>query len=131
MMAFRLTGDEELWEMARNIAKGNKLGDIGQYPEDTAHLNMNIDIVDANAIFAVLEIYRAVRDPAYLELARRIGNNIINYKFSRGFFVSEPDCEYVKFDAIEPLALLYLQATIEGKSELVPKFINGIGGLRK
>ncbi len=131
MMAFRLTGDEELWEMARNIARGNKLGDIGEYLGDAARLNMDIDIADANALFAVLEIYKTVKDPAYLELARRIGNNIINYKFSRGFFVSDPDCEQVNFDTIEPLALLSLQAAIEGKSELVPKFINGMGRLRQ
>ena len=117
--------------MARNIARGNKLGDIGEYLGDAARLNMDIDIADANALFAVLEIYKTVKDPAYLELARRIGNNIINYKFSRGFFVSDPDCEQVNFDTIEPLALLSLQAAIEGKSELVPKFINGMGRLRK
>jgi hypothetical protein len=53
-------------------------------------------------------------------MARRIGDNIINNQFHKGFFVPSKKHIYTRFDCFEPLALLHLYATFKSKTGSVP-----------
>lgn len=124
---FLLTSEPELWKMARGIAKYNTLGDLGTVPGQEVAVNLNTENHDPYVLFALLDVYGQTRHPAYLDLARRIGDNIVKYCFVNGFFLPKPNLLYANVDAIEPYALLALQATIAGTPEQVPGFVNGSG----
>ncbi|WP_162241942.1 pectate lyase [Paenibacillus sp. Leaf72] len=124
---FIQTGDESLWEAARSIAKGNGLGDMGSEPEVDAALDFSTECDDPRALYAMLDVYSTFGHSQYLEMARKIGDNIIEKQFHFGYFVPARHSKYANFDTAEPLALLALQAAIEGKQHGVPAFIDGKG----
>ncbi len=119
-MAWRLTGDPLMWETARQIGLGNRLGDIGATPGAPPALNLETDCFDADVIFALLELHEKRGDRAYLDLGGRIAQNIIDNGFVKGFFVPSARHAYAKFDAAEPLALLHVVGAMMGKRREVP-----------
>jgi pectate lyase len=119
-LAWRITGDAFMWEMARNIARGNAFGDIGASPKDEPQLKMDSDCSDSAALLGFLELHKKTGKPAYLNMARRIGDNILSTRFGEGFFVRTRKDMYVKFDAVEPLVLLHLDCAVKGRSGVVP-----------
>ena len=125
--AYRLTGDEFLWETVRSMFIGLQLGDPGVIPGKKASLNFDTDNSDPYALFALLEISRAVNNPVFLELAETIGNNILERSFYNGFFLPDDNHINANFNALEPLALLSLEAAIRGNPELVPVYSGGRG----
>lgn len=125
--AFMVTKDKSLWNMARGLAIGSGLGDIGTNPGKDIKLNMNTENDDAFSIFALIDIYQGTKNIDYLNLARKVGNNLVKNKFNRGYFTSGPNYIYASFDAIEPYALLALEAAIKGTPDKIPCFINGSG----
>jgi pectate lyase len=124
-LAYRLTGDEPMWDMARKIARGNGLGDIGESPAKPGKLNLGSDNADPVTLLAVLEMYDQAKRPAHLRLARRIGDNLLAATFNKGFFTASPDHVHAKFDDIAPLALLHLVAAIRGEPDAVPAYDGG------
>ncbi|MFH1719353.1 MAG: pectate lyase [Planctomycetota bacterium] len=120
-LAYRVTGDGFMWEMARDIARGNNFGDIGATSGDKPKLNMQTDSSDVAAVLGFLELYRKTQDSAYLNLAKRIGDNIVTDRFYKGYFVRSRKHIYAKFDAVEPLVLLHLGCAVRGKPAVVPK----------
>ncbi|MFQ5808623.1 MAG: pectate lyase [Armatimonadota bacterium] len=124
-LAYRLTGDEVMWDTARSMARGHGLGDIGEAPTKPGRLNLKTDSADPLALFAVLEMYGQARRPAYLRLARRIGDNLLAARLNKGFFTASPDHLYSSFNDITPLALLHLVAAIQGKADAVPAYNGG------
>jgi len=123
--AYRLSKDPDIWEVIRSINKGLQLGDPGAEPGKDAQMNMVTDNSNPYAIFALLEMNRATKDPAFLNLAEVIGDNILRSKFSKGFFLTARDKGNARFNVIEPLALLSLEAALRGKPELIPVFSGG------
>jgi pectate lyase len=125
--AFISTGHSEFWTLARAIAKAYSLGEIGILPGKDVDLNLGTENDDARVLFSVIDMYKYTENEGYLKLARVIGNNIVRNKYFNGYFM--PGKEYVNasFDAVEPLALLYLDAAIEGDFDKVPYFIDGSG----
>jgi pectate lyase len=102
-LGYRLTGDPFLWQMTSSIMNANTF-------EKSA---------DPSALFGFLELYRKTKDGAYLKSAQRVGNNILAAKrFRTG---------WVKFDRVEPLALLQLAATVQGRAAIVPAYNGGSG----
>jgi pectate lyase len=75
----------------------------------------------------LIDLYNTTSDSEYLKLWRVIGNNIVKTHFNRGYFTWGPTYINAQFDMIEPLALLALQAAIDGKADKVPCFIDGSG----
>jgi pectate lyase len=125
--ASMLTQDKSLWDMARSIAKGNGLGDIGTEPAKNIKLNYQTKNDDAYSVFALVDIFRQTQNSEYLNLARVVANNLVKNKFNHGYFTPGADYLYANFDAIEPYALLTLEAAIKGTPDKVPGFINGAG----
>ena len=125
--AFRLTGEPFIWQMARDIAKGNGLGDIGETSGGKPQLNMAATCSDPAALLGVLDLHRKTGRDDYLKLARRIGDNILSQRFHKGLFVASEKHLFAKFDRVEPLALLHLSAAMQGKLNLVPLYTAGGG----
>jgi len=120
-VAYRTTGDEFMWEMVRDIVLGNDFGDIGETPAHTPELQTNTTFSHAYGVFGFLELYAKTKNPAYLEMARRIGDNILSSQFHKGFFVPSKRHIYTRFDCFEPLALLHLEAAMKSKIGSVPR----------
>ncbi|MHC4324912.1 MAG: hypothetical protein ACYSUX_11645, partial [Planctomycetota bacterium] len=119
-LAYRMTGDAFMWDMARSIARGNNLGDIGVTAENKPHLPGGTDSSACAALLGFLELYKKTGKDAYLNLAKKIGDNIVANYFHKGFFVRSSRHLYSKFDALEPLALLHLYCTVKGRPASVP-----------
>jgi len=111
-MSYRTTKNDYMWEMARNIALGNGFGDIGTTPGDVPNLNTVTNCSDPYAILAFLELNRAIGENEFVDMARRIGDNILANRFWKGLFVASNKHIYSKLDAIDSLALLRLYAAI-------------------
>lgn len=119
--------DPALWGIARKIGKGLGIGDLGKEPGKDMHLVSDKDCRDAFVLFALLDLYRATSRPEYLQLARTIGNRLCLTFFHSGYFLYDPLSCYANVDAVEPLALLVLEAAIRGEFDAVPFFIGGGG----
>jgi pectate lyase len=126
--AFASTGEAALWDVVRSMAKGNGLGDLGIAPGENLDIRLGTTSDDPFCLFALLEVYRHTEDRAYLKLARVIGANIVSNRFRHGFFAPR-DSIYANIDAIEPYALLALEAATTKAYESVPGFVNGSGYL--
>ncbi len=125
VLGHRITGDPLLWETARSIGRAHGLGDLGSQPGKEAQVNLKTDNADPVALIAVLELCGTGEWPAYRELACRIGDNIVRQRFHRGFFLPSARHVNARFDALEPLALLSLEAVLRGKPEAVPRYRGG------
>ena len=117
---YRATGDPFIWQMARHITLGNGFGDIGKSPSDTPELRTETDCSHAYGLLGFLQFYEKTEKPEFLEMARRIGDNIVLNKFHKGFFVPSKKHTYTMFDCFEPLALLHLVTTLNAQTETVP-----------
>ncbi len=113
----RISGDGFLWQMARDIALGNGLGDIGEPDGSGIALNTETDNADYHTLYGLLELHRATDRNDYLLLAARVGENLLRSSFRDGFF---PRNGVAPVDDPASLALLRLVATLDGKPEQVP-----------
>ena len=125
VLGYRLTEDPILWETARAMARHQGLGDLGQKPGVEVNINWDTENADPVVLLALLDLYQAVPDEDYLALAEQIGDNIVSFRFHDGFFLPTSSHVNARFDTLEPLALLTLEAVLEGKPELVPRYNTG------
>src|ERR1017187_4329303 len=125
--AFLVAGDPTLWKMARSSSRAFGLGDIGETPGKSVQLNLATDNANAYALFSVLDLYEQTHAGEYLQLGRVIGNNIVKQYFHHGYFTPYEDTIFANINAIEPYAILALDAAIKGTPEKVPYFLNGFG----
>ena len=125
VLAYDATRDQFMWEMARRIALANGLGDIGRPDGAACRLDLDTACCDGEAVFALLELRRITGQQAFLEQARRIGDNILKERFINGFFLPGADYLYASFNAVEPLALLHLAAALRGSEQAVPDWWGG------
>ncbi|MHC4464267.1 MAG: ankyrin repeat domain-containing protein [Planctomycetota bacterium] len=120
-LAYRVTGDSFMWEMARSIARGNNFGDIGASPTDQPDIDTDTESSDPYALLGFLELYAKLQKEPFLNIASRIGDNLLSERFYKGFFVPSNEALYAKFDYLEPLALLHLDAHANGRPLSVPQ----------
>jgi len=115
-LAYNITGDKFMWEMSKDIAKGNHLGDIGAEYKSMTVLNTTTDCVNAHALLGFLSLYERTQKKPFLDIAKRIGDNILSQRFHAGFFAPSGKHIYTKFDNVESLVLLHLHAAIDQRS---------------
>jgi hypothetical protein len=125
--AYIASEDEIFWRFAKNIAKFNDLGNIGDIKGENVSLNLKTTLSDPVMIFALVDLYHAYHTEQYMDLANRIVDNIIKERFHQGYFFKNPNTTKVSFDSIDALALITLYAATVHKSEDVPAFIHGEG----
>ncbi len=121
-MAYRLTGDESHWAMARRIADYFQLGDLGQANGDRRNLRFDTAQGNRDAIYALLELHRATGDGALLRLACRVADNILKTQTDTGLFPRSKRIHARTGDE-HPLAILHLAAALEGKRSALPPAI--------
>ena len=126
-LGYRLGGEELLWDTARSIAKAYGLGDLGTRPGHGVQPNLQTTCHDPQALFGLLEIMSVSEHQGYLDLALRIGHNIVATRFRHGLFLPSEDHVNACFDSTEPLALLALDARLRGTPEAVPAYPGGRG----
>lgn len=124
-LAYKLTGDAGMWEMARQIGLELDLGDLGETPGGPARLNLQTTAADPHLIFAILDLHSAMRESACLALATRIADNLVARQFHKGFFLPSADHLFAKFDDATPLALLYLEAALRDPPVVLPPYCGG------
>jgi pectate lyase len=111
----------------RSIWRGLGLGDPGtQHSKD---INWDTNNSSPYVIFALLEWHKVWGDKGTLRLAEKVADNLLARSFHKGFFVSDEKSAIAEFDAIEPLALLALEAALKGEPEKVPVFSGGMNNL--
>lgn len=125
--AYAIDNDPLLWKVARGIANDQGLGDIGTAPGKDVKVKLDTTNSDPYAVFALLDLYSASQVADYRLLAEKIGDNIIKTRYIDGFFMASPDRQYADVDAIEPYALLALEASLRNKPQAVAPFLNGAG----
>lgn len=125
--AWTLESDASIWSVARGIAKGQGLGDIGGPGGLNPALNYTTDNSEPYAIFALIDLWQSTGLKDYLILADRIANNIIEHRRVNGFFVDDNEAEYANIDHIAPYALIALEAAFQNKPAAVAPFLNGSG----
>ncbi|MCC5937690.1 MAG: hypothetical protein JJU34_10430 [Lunatimonas sp.] len=125
-LAFRLSGDPELGETMRHMAKGFDLGDWGTWGVPP-NVNLGTQAADPLILYALLELCKASDRPEFRQLSERIGDNILYQRFRRGLFTPSADHVYASVNAVEPLSLLALEAMLLGKEDLVPAYNGGSG----
>ncbi len=125
--AYRLTGREALWDTARRIGKGLGIGDIGRAPGEAVAMNLEAPGSSPEEVFALLELYRAAPHTDYLERARLVADRMIEQRYHHGFFLPGPDHLYARFDTLEPLAIVTLDAVLRGRADRIPAHIGGRG----
>ena len=116
-IAYRLTDDAFMWEIARSIAAGNKYGDIGAGPAEKPRLSSDSTLPDPYGLLGFLELHRKTGNQAFLTMAKRIADTILADRFHKGFFVSSAQHVFCKFDAIDPLVLLHLYVVASGQTK--------------
>ena len=121
-LAYRLSGEPFLWEMARNIARGNGWGDIGQSPKNAPALRPPGTRSDPFLLFALLELHRAAASPAFLAQAEAVGQNILKQRVRGGWFVPSQRHVYCRLGNDESQALLHLSAALSGLPGALPAF---------
>jgi pectate lyase-like protein len=62
----------------------------------------------------------------YLDLGERIADNLIRQHFIHDLFVPSAKHVYTRVDALEPLALLSLEAALRGEPDRVPAYTGGV-----
>ena len=115
-LAYTQTGDERHWKTVRDIAAALDLGDLGS----DESMNPATDCSDPDVLVGLLDLYRYTKEDGYIDLALRIGDNILNDRFYNGLFLPNKNHLYAKLDAPEPLALLALAGELKGMAGLVP-----------
>ncbi len=123
--AWRLSGDEELWKTVISMLGGNNLVDFSGTRDKTFAVPAQTACDDPFVLFALLELYQGSGEGIFLELAGRIGDNMIEKRFINNLFPTGPDHCFARFDALEPLALLHLEEARGRQLASVPDFVGG------
>ncbi len=119
--AYRATSDPFMWEIIRDIARGNAFGEVGETPAEVPELRTDTTCSDVYALLGFLEVHAKTGRPDFLKMACRIADNLLGTQFHKGFFVPSKQHIYARFDCFEPLALLHLVAAMDSKAGSVPQ----------
>jgi hypothetical protein len=103
----------KLWNYLRKICRNFELGDLGMLGGYNPKLNFKTHVDDPYALITMCELYEQTKNVDYLNMARKIANNIVTNRFHRGFFVEEEYSLYSRLDSPELLSLITLDALIK------------------
>ena len=123
-ICYRQSKDRKIWETLRAMFRGNNLGDIGDQQGKSHRLNLETAEANYLLIFPLVELFKATGDRSYLALGRAIANNAFGMHFRReqGLFTPSPLHRIANLCSAEPLALLTLEAALQGRLDEVPSY---------
>lgn len=114
-----------IWQAIVSMARGLGIGELGDEPSASTILNLDTENADAITVLVLLELYQITGQESYKTMACKVGDNILERHYYKGYFLEEKDYIYNHLDRLEPLVLLTLEAVLQGKANCVPSFING------
>ncbi|HEX5126483.1 MAG TPA: hypothetical protein VFW00_07060 [Rhodocyclaceae bacterium] len=120
--AWAASGSKTLWPTVCAMARNFGLGEWNASDPQSPKVKLDTSVGDAQLLFAVLEVYKVTQAQAYLDLAKALGESLFRQRAHRGVLVPSKKHIYCRFDDAEPLALMALIATLQGKADLVPVF---------
>ncbi len=106
------------WLLLRKVCLSRGFGDIGLPNGKGRKLNLRCGWTSFQLVYAFLELYRATADRQFLQMAARIGDNILSRRTDDRCFPKE--YVYVRTGDESVLALLHLAAALAGRYTLVP-----------
>lgn len=123
LRAYTYSENTEFWDVVRGTAKTQGLGDLGTNPGENMDLNMETDSTNAVYLMGLVEIYEDTKVEAYRDLARKIGDNIVENGFQNGFLTKGKEYLYSRFEDLEAIALSALHASLIGEYDKAPEYI--------
>jgi pectate lyase len=103
----------------RQAAQIRNLGDPGKPDGSGRSLRLGTEHADWRALYALLELHDATGDDAFLDLARRVADNILKSQTKTGLFPRAGRL-WARTGDEAPLAILHLAAALEGKRDAMP-----------
>ncbi|NNE93729.1 MAG: hypothetical protein HKN23_18925, partial [Verrucomicrobiales bacterium] len=110
------------WDMVRKIGRHTGLGDIGTEPGDGRNLDFATGCSRPDILMGLLELFRATDDRAFLDLACKVGDNILESRFENGLFKPDGPYKFTRTSRPESMALLHLAASLTGRSGEIPAY---------
>jgi pectate lyase len=110
--------------VVRSMQINLELGDIGTH--NRRDINWKTNNSDPYVIFSLLEAHKYRKDKETLMLAEKVADNLKARSFHNGYFLKDTYSVIAEFDAIEPLAILALEAFLRGQPDAVPLFSGGM-----
>lgn len=111
--------------MIRSMGLKLELGDLGDSPGNNVDINSNVASFCEQGALAAIELYKHFGNVAYLDLAIKIADNIINKRYVDRLFIKNQDSKYADFDSVCPMAFLEICAAIEDRDVMIPEYMTG------
>lgn len=123
-ICYKQSKDVEIWKTLRAMCRGWDLGDIGEPGGTGVKLNLETKETKYLFIFPLVELFEATKKKEYLALAKRIANNSFaqQYRAEQGLFTPSELHRTANLCSAQPLALLTLEAALQGKLDQVPSY---------
>ncbi len=119
--AYKLSKSEDIWKFARNIVKGYGLGDIGTAPGENVNLTMNTTARSGTYFSVMLTLYKQTGVQAYLDLAKKIGENVLKYEpRNNNLFTKSSNRYNAQISDGNASMLMTLAAALDGKFGIIP-----------
>lgn len=109
-----ISGEKEIWDMARVWAENVGLGDIGTDLGENVNVNLNTTSASAANAMAVVTLYKYTESMDYYQLACKIADNIIEKYYHNGLFYTEGNA-YASFDTESAYAVFAVEMMAQGK----------------
>ncbi len=119
-MAYRLQPDQDLRRMVCEIGEQLGLGDFNSLKNNKSIGSIQIENQDWCAIYGLLELYQATENKAYLHVASKIADHLLEKQSDTGLFPNSGR-NYARSGDEVPLALLHLAAAIENRQDELPQ----------
>ena len=118
----------KIYSFIRNHFMRIGLGDLGEnYPGDNVQLNMDTTESEGYFCTVMTYLYRATGVTEYLDLARRIADNMISDRMVDGLFWLNSDDRFIPLGGWKAerthYALTLLEATICGETDNLPEYV--------
>ena len=113
---------QRIYECLREMMIDAQLGDIGEgTPGNNMELNLETTATDPKYVSAFIELYKSTGIGGYLDMARQLADNMVDKYYNYGYFV-EKNKQNARLSNLYSIVLLDLEATIRGRSDLVPDY---------
>ena len=127
MRCYAFTRSAETWACIRELASALDLRCLPERAESEFAVPERVLCDDALVLIALVDLHTATGVAAYRELAERIADNIVRLRLRDGYFMPPGHNGFACIDALEPYALLYLEASRRGMLDRIPVYVGSAG----